>query len=218
MAMVPGGIEYLVASLREKDSSVIAHSERAAGYACLMGQALGLKHAQLSALTRGGLLHDMGKLSVPQSILDKRDPLTPVEWGVVRSHPVEGHARLQGRIEEAALDVVLYHHERFDGSGYPTNAKGESIPVLARIFAIADAFDAMTSGRLARQGLPLYVAREEILLGGGTQFDPFLVHVFNDLFEEIVLHHKLGGQEVQSITVGSGGVIPVSVLSQAARR
>jgi cyclic di-GMP phosphodiesterase len=198
MAIVPG-IEHLVASLREKDLSVVRHSERAARYALCIGQAMGLKNAQLFSLRRGGILHDLGKLSVPQSILDKPGPLTADEWGVVRQHPQEGHRHLLDRIEPPALDIVLYHHERFDGRGYPARINGEDIPILARVFAIADAFDAMTSERTVRLPMPLGDAREEILLCAGTQFDPVLVEVFAEVFDEIVMAHGEGDARLQPL-------------------
>lgn len=185
MSMVPG-IQHLVAALRDKDRTVLQHSERAARYARVMGRALGLKGGQLTALHDGGVLHDVGKLSVPQSILDKPGPLTAEEWIVVRRHPVEGRNQLMGRIEPSALDVVFYHHEWYDGRGYPEHVKGDSIPVLARIFSIADAFDAMTSDRPVRRAMSPEEAREEILSCSGTQFDPVLVEVFNVVFDEIV--------------------------------
>ena len=185
MAMVPG-IQHLIAALRNKDRSVLQHSERAARYANVMGRALGLKGGQLSALHNGGVLHDLGKLTVPQEILDKPAPLSAEEWGVVRCHPVDGHKQLAGCIEKPALDVVLYHHEWYDGRGYPEHVKGDAIPVLARIFSIADAFDAMTSDRPVRRALSPDKAREEILMCSGTQFDPVLVEVFDGVFDEIV--------------------------------
>jgi HD-GYP domain-containing protein (c-di-GMP phosphodiesterase class II) len=183
--MVPG-IQHLIAALRNKDHSVLQHAERAARYANVMGRALGLKNGQLAALHNGGVLHDMGKLTVPQEILDKPAPLTVEEWGVVRSHPIEGHNQLAGSIEKPALDIVLYHHEWYDGRGYPDHVKGDAIPVLARIFSIADAFDAMTSDRPVRRAMSPEQAREEILMCSGTQFDPVLVEVFDTVFEQII--------------------------------
>ena len=189
MALVPG-IQHLIAALRDKDRSVLQHSERAARYASVMGRALGLKGGQLSALHDGGVLHDLGKLTVPQSILDKPAPLNAEEWRVVRCHPVEGRNQLVGRIEKPALDIVLYHHEWYDGRGYPDHVKGDSIPVLARIFSIADAFDAMTSDRPVRSAMSPEQAREEILMCSGTQFDPVLVEVFDAVFEQLVEEHN----------------------------
>ena len=205
------GIEYLVAALRDRNYSTLQHSERAARYACLIGQALGLKNGQLLALNKGGLLHDLGKLSVPQVILDKPAPLTSDEWSVIRLHPIEGHKRLIGRIEDPALDVVLFHHEWFDGRGYPGHVKGESIPILARVFSIADAFDAMTSDRPCRQAMSAAAAREEIMVGRGIQFDPVLVEVFNDTFDVIVQEREDSGSRSAPLAmpVLTGMAVPV---------
>ena len=186
MTLVPG-IEPLVAALREKDHSVLHHSERAARYACVMGRLLGLKNGQLLALQKGGVLHDLGKLSVPSSILMKPAALTADEWEIIRRHPTEGHTRLVGRLDEAALDIVLYHHEWYDGRGYPGHLAGDRIPVLARIFSIADTFDTMTSDRPYRRAMSPYTAREEVQVCGGIQFDPVLVEVFVEAFDEILL-------------------------------
>jgi HD-GYP domain-containing protein (c-di-GMP phosphodiesterase class II) len=184
MALAPG-VDYFLANLRRKDPHVLHHAQRAACYAGLMGSAMGLRGAQLMALEVGGLLHDLGKLSIPHSILEKSSSLDDNEWDVVRQHPAAGHAELVGRLDESSLDVVLYHHERFDGHGYPRGLKGTDIPVVARIFCIADAFDAMTSDRPSRKPLSLQEARDEILRCAGTQFDPVLVQVFLAIFDDV---------------------------------
>jgi HD-GYP domain-containing protein (c-di-GMP phosphodiesterase class II) len=207
MTIVPG-IEHLVAALREKDCSVVQHAERAARYSHFIGQALGLKPGQLTALRRGGMLHDVGKLSVPQSILDKPAPLDAEEWEIMRRHPVEGHQRLSGRLEDAALDVVLYHHEWFDGRGYPGRVRGEAIPILARVFSIADAFDAMTSERAHRRRMLPHEAREEILLCAGIQFDPVLVGVFADVFDGIVQESGESHESVHLVTAPIRRALP----------
>jgi HD-GYP domain-containing protein (c-di-GMP phosphodiesterase class II) len=186
MTLVPN-IEPLVAALREKDYSVLQHSERAARYACVMGRSLGLKNGQLLALQKGGVLHDLGKLSVPSSILLKPGTLTADEWEIMRRHPAEGYTRLVGVLDETALDIVLYHHEWYDGRGYPAHLVGDRIPVLARIFSIADAYDAMTSDRPCRRAMSPYAAREEVQVCSGRQFDPVLAQVFVDAFDEILL-------------------------------
>ena len=210
MTMDPG-IEYLVAALRDRDYCTLQHSERAARCACVIGRALGLKNAQLLALNKGGLLHDLGKLSVPQVILDKPAPLTSEEWNIMRLHPSEGHKRLIGRVEDPVLDVVLFHHEWFDGRGYPGHVKGESIPILARVFSIADAFDAMTSDRPHRQAMSVAAASEEILACRGIQFDPVLVDVFNDTFDVIVQVREDSGQRSAPLArpVLRGMAVPV---------
>ncbi len=184
MAIVPD-IEHLVSALREKDPAVVQHSERSARYAFIIGRALGLRSGQLDALRRGGMLHDVGKLSIAPSILNKPGPLSPDEWEIMRRHPQEGYKRLAGKIDNAALDVVLFHHEWFDGRGYPGRYSGENIPVLARVFAIADAFDAMTSDRPCRRAIQPADARREISLCAGIQFDPVLVRVFEEVSDSL---------------------------------
>ncbi|MGQ9711364.1 MAG: HD-GYP domain-containing protein [Desulfotomaculales bacterium] len=127
----------------------------------------------------GALLHDVGKIAVPQRILQKIEPLTPEEWQIIRTHPVVGHHILEGiGLSREALHVVLFHHERWDGKGYPLGIAGKAIPLEARICALADAFEAMTSDRPYRKALTYEQARDRIRLGSGTQFDPDLVEVF----------------------------------------
>lgn len=215
MILVPG-IERLVSGLRAKDEIVFRHSERTAYYAYLIGLALGLKGGQLAALQKGGVLHDLGKLMVPQAILNKPGRLTPEEWEIMRNHPAEGHAQLAGRIEPAALEIVRYHHERYDGHGYPGLLRGNDIPILARIVSVADAFDAMTSHRHPyRSPVPPSEACEEIIRNAGTQFDPVVVNAFCSVYDDIVeTHHTVNGQTATSrLWEGTAPRIPVPVLA-----
>lgn len=147
---------------------------------------MGLKSAQLLALHKGALLHDLGKTAVPKAILTKPGPLDDGEWQAMRSHPREGYLSLLERLPIGdMLDVVLYHHERYDGSGYPDGLRGEEIPILARIFAVADAYDAMISDRPYRKATAPETAREEIVRCAGTQFDPVVVDFFCQHFAEL---------------------------------
>src|SRR5581483_3040757 len=133
----------------------------------------------------GFFLHDIGKVGIPEHILCKVGPLSAEEWNVMRAHPAIG-AQIVAPIRflgNAAL-VIRHHHERFDGSGYPDGLRGSDIPLAARIFAVADAFDAMTSDRPYRRALSVERAIEEICDGGGSQFDPDVVRVFVDMVEE----------------------------------
>lgn len=174
------GVERLLFALREKSPEVVCHSERVARYAQVVGHALGLKSGQLLLLEKGALLHDLGKLVVPQSVLEKPAPLNAEEWDIMRRHPADGYRGLTGKVEEAVLETVLGHHEWFDGRGYPGQMHGEAIPLLPRIVAIVDAFDAMTTTRWPfRTPLSATDAHEEVLLCAGTQFDPVLVEVFS---------------------------------------
>jgi HD-GYP domain-containing protein (c-di-GMP phosphodiesterase class II) len=148
-----------------------------------IGRRLGWNDEQLRSLQMGGTLHDVGKLSVPGRILRKPGPLTPEELAEIRTHPEAG-ARLIEPIESAhvALACVLHHHERWDGSGYPHRLAGPAIPLDARVLAVADAFDAMTSHRPYRRALSDEDALAEIERCSGTQFDPDVVRAFLDMW------------------------------------
>lgn len=132
----------------------------------------------------GALLHDIGKLGIPDSIMFKPDKLTPEEWAVMRRHPVYAYETLlQIEFLRPALAIPYSHHERWDGTGYPQGLKGEEIPLAARIFAVVDAWDAMRSERPYRGSLPRDKALKEIVNGAGTQFDPRVVRAFMALVE-----------------------------------
>ncbi|MFH1485574.1 MAG: HD domain-containing phosphohydrolase, partial [Chloroflexota bacterium] len=159
-----------------------SHVDRVAAYALFLGEALGLSFEERAALRRGALLHDIGKLGISESILLKKGPLDVEERGEINLHPSLGESicRPLGQ-GKSVLDVVRHHHERFDGKGYPDGLKGDSIPLLARVTAIADAYDAMTNHRPYRDKLPhsraLDIVREE----AGGQFDPNLALTFCNL-------------------------------------
>jgi HD-GYP domain-containing protein (c-di-GMP phosphodiesterase class II) len=172
-------LEALVAALEARDHETEGHSARVTRYAVAIGETLGLDTDQLGALQRGALLHDIGKIGVRDAILRKPGPLDHTEWAQMRQHPEIG-SRMVGGIPflESALPVVRHHHERFDGSGYPDRLRGDDIPLAARVFTVADSFDAMTSDRPYRDGMPIAVAREEILRCAGVQFDPAVVEAF----------------------------------------
>jgi HD-GYP domain-containing protein (c-di-GMP phosphodiesterase class II) len=135
--------------------------------------------ADLRVLEHGVLLHDIGKIGIPDAILLKPGPLTPAEWQVMRTHPEIGR-RLVERIPFllGAVPVVYHHHERWDGTGYPLGLSGEAIPLGARIFAVADAFDAMTVDRPYSRAIGLPEARERIRTSAGSHFDPAVVETF----------------------------------------
>ena len=135
----------------------------------------------------GFLLHDAGKVGIPERILSKPGPLTAAEWRVMRTHPLIGYQMVSSiPFLKGAAEIVRYHHEMFDGSGYPEALKGEEIPMPARVFSVVDAFDAMTTDRPYRAALPLEYAAEEIERMGGTQFDPDVAKVFAPLCERLV--------------------------------
>lgn len=156
-----------------------AHCRRVAAYAQVIAEAMGLKGHALVSLQHGALLHDIGKIGVPDAILMKPDALNPEEWQVMREHSAMGARVLDGFAGlEAARDLVLQHHERWDGSGYPRRLAGEQILLEARILAVADTVDAMMSDRPYRRGLPLTVAESELAACAGKQFDPAVVEAF----------------------------------------
>ena len=169
-----------------RDAATEGHSVRVVKIAIQIGQAMGLAGRQLETLRRGGLLHDVGKIGIPDAVLRKPDKLSSEEWEIIYRHPVWG-AEMLSHIDflTEALPLVRHHHEAWDGSGYPDSLRGEEIPLLARIFMVADAYDAITSDRPYRQARSpeeaLAVIREE----AGRQFDPAIVAVFERVFPSI---------------------------------
>lgn len=175
----------LASAIDAKDAYTHGHSQRVAKYSAALGRAVGFDDHEIERLELAAILHDVGKIGVPEAILNKEGRLTPAEMSVMRSHPEKG-ALILGSIR-AMRDVVpgvLHHHERWDGLGYPDGLKGDNIPLNGRIILIADTFDAMTSTRPYREGLPLEVALDELRRCSGTQFDARLAEEFIALFDE----------------------------------
>src|SRR6185503_6588703 len=164
-----------------RDPSTAAHCTRVTLLAARVAVWMGWDDDRLRKLALGGPLHDLGKVMISERILNKRGPLEPEEVAEIRKHPAAG-ARLIGPVWPAqeALPYVLYHHERWDGGGYPTGRRGTQIPEGARLLAVADAFDAMTSTRPYRRALPMSRALGEIERCAGTQFDPSFARAFLD--------------------------------------
>ena len=158
------------------------HSKRVAAYSRLFGEHCGLTEPELGHLELGALLHDIGKIGIPRNVLLKPEPLTGAEWRVMKTRPQVGYGLLSefSAFREEA-QIVLSHHERFDGKGYPRGKSGKEIPVGARIFSIVDTLDAITSDRPYRAAQPLSKACEQIEKMSGSQFDPVLVDVFGRL-------------------------------------
>jgi len=162
-----------------KDLNTGVHSTRLAEWGMRVGQELGLDESELQNLEVAALLHDIGKVGIPDSILKKPGKLDEEEYALMKKHPEYGWAvlRMLPGFERAALDI-LHHHESFDGKGYPTGLKETEIPIVSRIVTVIDAFDAMVSSRPYRTGLPHEEAVRRLILSSGTQFDPVVVQSF----------------------------------------
>ena len=169
--------------LRDKDTE--GHCRRVVEYSLLMGRNLKFSQEEMVRLSHGALLHDIGKIGVPDAILMKPGPLTEEEWAIMRTHPELGFQMVSDvRQLERAREIILNHHERFDGKGYPRGLRGNAIPLPARVFSIADSFDAMISDRPYRKGMALGSARAEVRRCAGTQFDPVCVAAFDQIPDE----------------------------------
>jgi len=172
-------LEALGAALDSRDVGTESHSRRVHGYSLALARAHGVPEDQLPDLAHGVLLHDIGKIGIPDAILLKPGALTPDEWKVMRTHPEIGK-RLIEKIPflHGAIPVVWCHHEKWDGNGYPRGLKGDGIPLNARIFSVVDAFDAMTFDRPYSKALPFDAAIAEIKRCAGAHFDPRVVESF----------------------------------------
>lgn len=165
----------LLTCLNRHDAAIPGHSSAVAVLAVRVGGELGIGDQRLRRLEVGALLHDVGKLHVPRAILVKTGPLTRAEWGLMRAHPEAGERLLSSVRDPDVLAIVRSHHERFDGRGYPDGAKGEEIPLAARIVAVADAYQAMVEDRPYRSSRTPADAVAELEANAGTQFDPACV-------------------------------------------
>lgn len=172
-------LKTILAVLEEKDSYTLEHSLRVAEYSAMIAQEMGLDKKEAFAVELSALLHDVGKIGVPDYILQKPGPLTRSEFEIMKSHPVRSTKIVQHiRALESLLPSILYHHERIDGYGYPDGLKGKDIPFWSKIVLVADTFDAMTSTRPYRLALDKEIAFEELKRFSGTQFDPEIVEAF----------------------------------------
>jgi len=175
-------IEILRQTVEAKDNYTRGHSDRVASYSVLIGQRLGLSSNDLRTLRIGGMFHDIGKIGIPDSILLKSDKLTDEEYDEIKKHPIIGKNILSNAvIFKDIIPIVLYHHERYDGKGYPYGLSDKDIPFLARIVSVADAFDAMTTKRSYRPELKIDYVKNEIKSKMGTQFDPIVATTFLDV-------------------------------------
>lgn len=180
-------IYALAATVDAKDHYTYGHSKKVSDYAVILAEELNLSQSRIATMRAAGLLHDIGKVGIPDSILNKKEPLNDEEWQPIKNHPKLGVEILRHVVElESCLPAILHHHERYEGGGYPSGLKGDSIPLEARILCIADAYDAITSPRPYRQRLTPQEGLEELERCAGTQFDPGLVTVFNKIMQPTV--------------------------------
>ena len=178
-------LKALTATLETRDSETHGHSERVVTYSLRLGREYGLSSDEMKALEFGSLLHDIGKIGVPDSILRKPAKLTEEEWVRMREHPLHGQQILRGiEFLQGASRVVAQHHEKWDGTGYPLGLRKEDIDICARIFSVADAFDAITSDRVYRRGKSYEAASQELDDWSGRQFDPKVVEAFHRVPKE----------------------------------
>lgn len=172
-------IKTLVSAIEAKDPYTAGHSERVRKYALRIARQLKLSHKQIEALDYAGYLHDIGKIGISDSLLTKPKALTPEEYDIIKEHPKIGHNILKhARHLSDACEIIRFEHERYDGAGYPNNLKKNDIPIGARIIAVADAYDAMTTDRPYRKALNKKEAIQRLQHGSGTQFDPKVVRAF----------------------------------------
>lgn len=178
-------IRALTATIDAKDRYTSGHSHRVADYALMIAKRMGKSEEEQQAIYYAGVLHDVGKIRIPISVINKPGKLTKEEFDHIRIHPVSGYNILRDIHDDERISYgAKYHHERYDGKGYPNGLSGENIPEVARILAVADAYDAMASDRSYRHALPQDVIRSEIEKGKGTQFDPAIADIMLQLIDE----------------------------------
>ncbi|MCH4891142.1 HD-GYP domain-containing protein [Acidaminobacter sp. JC074] len=192
-------MDCLVELLEVKDSYTKGHSTRVADMACDFAKELGVSNEAYEIIHLAAHLHDIGKVGIPDGVLNKHEPLTDEEWLMIREHPRTGYNVLKKSASLSDIaEVVLYHHERFDGKGYPIGLKGNEIPLASRIISICDSLDAMTTARPYRSAMTWDHALEEVYKNSGSQFDPDLVKKLGDLpdywkqsQDKIILKHHV---------------------------
>jgi len=182
-------VQAMVGVLEAKDLSTAAHTWRVVLYTRVLAKKAGVSADVLQRLTHAAALHDVGKIEIPEEILQKPGPLTAAEYEVMKTHAPLGHERLVRMQEEdpILLNLVRHHHERFDGLGYPDKLRGSDIPAVARYFAVVDTFDALTSHRHYRHDVGQDAAKRalvELQAGAGSRYDPDAVDLFTNLYHE----------------------------------
>jgi ribonuclease P protein subunit RPR2 len=180
-----GIVSALEAVLVARDPAEAGHIERATAYAIALAERVDPALLDDPATVAGFRLHDVGKVALPEATLSRRGPLTARDWRMLHKHPLLGAEMVAAtRALDGAEAVVRCHHERWDGHGYPAKLPGKEIPLAARVFAVADALDAITTDRVHRRGQPIAAAREAIRAGAGTQFDPQVVDALDALSDD----------------------------------
>lgn len=175
----------LANAIEARDRYTRGHVDRVRDYSLMIGEELKLRNDQLQDLRFGSILHDIGKIHIEEHILRKQETLNEHDWEIIKRHPLVGVDMLRGILYlEPVIPIVRSHHERWDGSGYPDSLKGEEIPLLARIVAVADIFDAITRDRVYRRARSLKTAHREILSQSGILFDPVVVKAFQTLWND----------------------------------
>ncbi|MCI0555104.1 MAG: HD-GYP domain-containing protein [Anaerolineae bacterium] len=203
----------LATVIEAKDPYTGGHTWRVSRYARLLAESLGLSEDEVFIVHFGSLLHDIGKVSVPEPILNKQDKLTSVEYEIIKKHPETGLPLVREHpLGALALDIVASHHERFDGGGYPKGLAGNDIRLFARIVAIVDAFDAMTSARPYRAGMQAQTAYQLMAQESGRQFDPVLLSAFLDLGKRGELDQILGHSSEERLMQGCPECGPIIVI------
>ncbi len=196
-------VQALAKAIEVKDPYTRGHSERVTTYALMIAEAMGLDERERQKLKYAATLHDIGKIGIAGRVLNKPGALTEEEYTHVKTHPILGDSIVEPvEFLQEPRPIILHHHERYDGRGYPDGLKGEDIPLCARILSVADAFEAMRSDRPYRKALPLEEARQELVRNAGTQFDPRVVEVFLRILEE----H--GGDPITREGVPDGAAAP----------
>jgi HD-GYP domain-containing protein (c-di-GMP phosphodiesterase class II) len=189
-----GTVEALAEAIEKKDHYTGGHTKRVVHYTMCIAKYLNLTPEELERMKLGAILHDVGKIGIEDSILKKPSALDPAEWKVMQTHPELGYD-IMGRVEglQDIIGGMRYHHERWDGKGYPLGMKGEEIPLMARVIAVADTYDAMVSTRPYRKGLDPKLAYDEIVKHSGAQFDPAVVEGFKIAFQKEKMGKGSGG-------------------------
>ncbi len=194
-------INALSGAVEAKDRYTNGHSRRVAGYSRMLAERMGMSKEDQNEIYFAGLLHDVGKIRIPDGIINKEGKLTEEEFNCVKLHPLAGYHILKGISAFSMIAIgAKYHHERYDGNGYPNGLIGENIPLVARIIGVADAYDAMTSSRSYRDALPQAVVRQEIVEGRGSQFDPAIADIMLKIMDEDP-EYRLRQNEVRQWTI-----------------